>query len=1088
MPNNDPASKQSSSEADASGNEKDGEGRGSSSSRNDDATLETVPDLSRQIVKDVDAVDGESVDLDGLMEHISQLLDIIEGKTSSPQRQRLAEDYFPTTSKIFTKLKKFLSQAKDVIPGEAIKTAVNVVLKGMGAPDLITTPFVLIANILERVGDVGDNEKECISLLKKIFFLAKLVKQFQERHQLMETNGIIGVVKEAIELIVEGSILCCTQMQSSRFSKFSAAFVNKEELSKFRQKLRDMYTHMNAQMGMSLYDVNVPKKPRLSRGYPEHAVGMEEPVKEVLQLLEWGSGKEAVAVILHGFGGMGKTTLGDAVFSQANFEGCKYSEVRLFKDIESKPDVIELQKCILKDLMGPEETVPEIRKYEDGQRELGDILAKVPAFLYIDNVLGEKELEQLLPKDVTKSKKLRLLFTARDQDVRRAFPRKTFYKIYDMKTISNSTAMSFFDDMKERLNSSQINDLINICGGVPLMLTLVAKVLSFEEDKQKAYYKVMQDKQNVNALTYRGAKEEYFFAYDSLPDECKDPFLDVCFFFKGWDWDTVADIVGEDQLDILEKRALVTKGIDSAASVHDVILTIGYQKAEGTRFKFTSSSQFDEFPYQDEEKDIKGIWFGENKDPCTILASKLESMCKSLRVVDLGNLTKVEGQCNKIFENLIYFQGGITQLPFDVSKIKNLRYLKFEPQDLALPKMPSSLRHMEFDGRLQSPSFEISSICLQQLGNLRILRLVKFAELKNLPERIGDQLKVLQELSLSHCKSLKKLPASISCLQSLTLLRMDYCSSLGQLAKDFGSLNSLQELNLEGCAGLTTLPSNFEKLSSLRSLNLSYCKNLEDLPRGLGNLSSLVALNFRNCLKLRSIPDSIGQLKLTASFMDMSDCSSLTELPDGFCNLSFITNLELRMCTGLHRLPTRFGELASLRRLGLRQCSSLERLPESFGQLRCLETLVMMRCRSLEELCNDFHCLTSLQFLNLSGCKSLKKLSEDFHFLPSLQHLNLSYCAMLEGKSMDNVLKIVDIEKSGMLLDRWAEIQGESDEASLFREKVLTGQAIYRENIEMRMLSQLEFLFSEGPEKPFHPSAPLLLVVFDRFNVFNNNY
>jgi hypothetical protein len=67
-------------------------------------------------------------------------------------------------------------------------------------------------------------------------------------------------------------------------------------------------------------------------------------------------------------------------------------------------------------------------------------------------------------------------------------------------------------------------------------------------------------------------------------------------------------------------------------------------------------------------------------------------MCKSLRVIDLGTLTKVEGQCNKIFENLVFFQGGITQLPFDVSKIKKLKYLKYEPDDLTLPK--ASLHHI----------------------------------------------------------------------------------------------------------------------------------------------------------------------------------------------------------------------------------------------------------------------------------------------------------------------------------------------------------------------------------------------------------
>ena len=65
---------------------------------------------------------------------------------------------------------------------------------------------------------------------------------------------------------------------------------------------------------------------------------------------------DAPTVIIHGFGGTGKTTLGDAVFSQVG--GCKYAKLQLFEDIISTPIVIELQKHILKDLMEPKETIP----------------------------------------------------------------------------------------------------------------------------------------------------------------------------------------------------------------------------------------------------------------------------------------------------------------------------------------------------------------------------------------------------------------------------------------------------------------------------------------------------------------------------------------------------------------------------------------------------------------------------------------------------------------------------------------------------------------------------------------------------------
>jgi hypothetical protein len=121
----------------------------------------------------------------------------------------------------------------------------------------------------------------------------------------------------------------------------------------------------------------------------------------------------------------------------------------------------------------------------------------------------------------------------------------------------------------------------------------------------------------------------------------------------------------------------------------------------------------------------------------------------------------------------IFARDTNVKLPFDESKFKQLRHLSYEPNDVKLSKMPSSLRDMEFDGRLHSHSFQISSMDLQQLKYLRILRLVNFEKLKHLPEELGDQVNSLQELSLSDCCSIEKLPDSITKLQSLRILKRD---------------------------------------------------------------------------------------------------------------------------------------------------------------------------------------------------------------------------------------------------------------------------------------------------------------------------
>lgn len=234
-------------------------------------------------------------------------------------------------------------------------------------------------------------------------------------------------------------------------------------------------------------------------------------MEDVIDLLECGSEQNALAVMLHGFGGMGKTTLAEAVFSVIDIEEYKYSMVQLFKNVGSTPDIIELQRSILKDLMGSEIMIPDIRKYQDGQRALGRVLEQVPALIYIDNVLGEDELQQLLPNNMNKAKKLRLLLTARDLKVRKGI-RKIRTEVYSMKGLPDTAAMLLLekemyspgDDKEEEIDSSQLNQIVKVCGGIPKLLEVVAGFMRSEEGPQKAYHTLMKEKEKMERFENRG--------------------------------------------------------------------------------------------------------------------------------------------------------------------------------------------------------------------------------------------------------------------------------------------------------------------------------------------------------------------------------------------------------------------------------------------------------------------------------------------------------------------------------------------------------------------------------------------------------
>lgn len=353
-----------------------------------------------------------------------------------------------------------------------------------------------------------------------------------------------------------------------------------------------------------------------------------------------------------------------------------------------------------------------------------------------------------------------------------------------------------------------------------------------------------------------------------MPDDLKDPFLDICSFFNGWYWEAVEDIVGFPILKRLEQRGLLTKDRNYSVTVHDVILKIGLQKSKGSRIMHPNEiSQLD-------RKVIKGFWFTKDQGLEPISAIKLDQIASSLRILALQNL-KVEGDYNENFPELIYLDAGMNPLPSNVSAFQKLTYLSYlpqKPEDLNLSQMPSKMKRLKLNGKLYSRLFRSCSLDLHGLQNLRVLKLFEFKHLTKLPKEFAllkclevlqivdcdgfeefptdlGQLNKMLNLTIENCPKLK-LAESISKLTSLQILKLPHCAGLRQLPKDFGSLSSLRTLDLKG-TGLKMLPSSFAQLSSLRWLYLSSCNELKELSKDFHCLPSLQYLKLSSCPKLQ---------------------------------------------------------------------------------------------------------------------------------------------------------------------------------------------------------------------------------------------
>ncbi|GLJ37097.1 hypothetical protein SUGI_0751850 [Cryptomeria japonica] len=352
---------------------------------------------------------------------------------------------------------------------------------------------------------------------------------------------------------------------------------------------------LHSQISLSHYHDSECSQPPVPFHDPE-VVGIDQKITEVIKLIEWDNDKSAaVAVIVHGIGGAGKTTLANEVFASLNLQGWKYSKVTLVKNLESNPNIEEIQIQILSDLTGRKHE--KVRDFQDGQQKLKSIMEK-KVFIYIDNILKREHLERLIPKLIDSPKLVRILATARKTNVSVVFESCRFEpcKLYATESLSVEASLQVLCrkiDTKRDIDSMvkeklQAREIAKKCSCCPLFLEAVGAYLHKRSNKVKAYEKVLGWLNNENDFSCD--KEDVFeesrilFAYHELTPSAQEAFLDICSFFYNWKWNEVAWIVGEEAMDCLLEGALVKRikaeshYDESYLSIHDLILRSGRKK------------------------------------------------------------------------------------------------------------------------------------------------------------------------------------------------------------------------------------------------------------------------------------------------------------------------------------------------------------------------------------------------------------------------------------------------------------------------------------------------------------------------------
>eukprot|EP01018_Ginkgo_biloba_P019207 Gb_31365 [translate_table: standard] len=669
--------------------------------------------------------------------------------------------------------------------------------------------------------------------------------------------------------------------------------------------------------------------------------------------------------------------------------------------------ITKLQEKIILDVGGMRN---EINNISEGQRELSKVLEKQPCFLFIDNVVNKKHVQDILPKKLSLPSQSRILITSRENNMRQVLDLEC--EEYSVDCLPPETARKLLHqiildgDTYKTNEKEKIDAVADACGGVPLLLEVYGKHL--RDDRTESAYQEALDslrKGERGAYKEKDLSAKLLFVYHKMRDgDTKDAFLDICWFFHGWQRDRVSAIVGERELVALNRGALLKINEENRVIVHDVIKVMGIDKAKHTRLQSLQDLKMALEENKNLNK-IKGIWLPDNTVLFHLESKHLDAMCDSLRVLSIGDWIKPEGQCQKKFKNLRYLHvGDVDAFPFNkASKIENLTVL-----------YSKSVGAMDF--------------------------------------REGfEHLSVLTDLTLNGCKSLREFPKTVGGLRSLKSLSMEVCENLIGLPEDLGSLSYLHQLILKDCKNLKTLPENAGNLVSLEELTICGCKSLAGLPIGFGNLSLLISLDLFGCESFVELPQSFGDL-CNLSELEVNGWNSMKTLP--IQNLSSLKSLKVFECSKFVFIPIYFGQLTSLQSVDLSGCLILKEFPEGFSELplqnlsfdryssltslppnlKLLEDLWICDCNSLTSLPDGFG--RKLTNLIVWSCAKFERVSIDFECLTSLRRLQLSKCPMLEAMTMDKVVKLknlfsVNISGSVKLEEKWEQMQKEEDQCSL---------------------------------------------------------
>ncbi|KAK3416424.1 hypothetical protein EUGRSUZ_H02157 [Eucalyptus grandis] len=294
----------------------------------------------------------------------------------------------------------------------------------------------------------------------------------------------------------------------------------------------------------------------------EHLIGIHPRLIELNSMLKLGSDEDVRMIGLWGPGGIGKTTLGLALYDNISrqFEGsCFLADV--CKALEGPKDLAALQSQLLSNILpGRRLVVSNVHK---GISLMQNNLYRKKVLLVLDNVTDRSQLDALAGNLEWFGAGSRIIFITRDKHLLISRRIDEDY-IYEVKPLENCDAFELLRRHAFPSNNSVRRDLVDkvlhYANGHPLTLKELGCSLYCRSERE------WESSLRILAKILKKTSNDTFkWSYDGLDDNAKEICLDIACFFTGYTKEYIMKVLDSCDFEptigvkVLVEKSLVTK-------------------------------------------------------------------------------------------------------------------------------------------------------------------------------------------------------------------------------------------------------------------------------------------------------------------------------------------------------------------------------------------------------------------------------------------------------------------------------------------------------------------------------------------------